>query len=132
MGVLIFPLMMIAVLLLFSRSDKKKRQQIESGLKKGDRVVTRAGLIGKITELSERTARLEIAPGVQVTMLKNAIEGPDGGDTVAPSGKPADKADKKDDKADKKDDKADKKDDKAAKSDKDASDKPDKADKKKK
>jgi preprotein translocase subunit YajC len=86
-------LLMVVVLFFLSRADKKKRAQIESSLKKGDRVVTRAGLIGKISEMSERTARIEIAPGVHVTMLKSAIEGLDGGDTVA-SAKPAEKIEK--------------------------------------
>jgi preprotein translocase subunit YajC len=36
-------------------------------------------LIGKIIELGDRTAKLEIAPGVNVQMLKTAIEGVDGG-----------------------------------------------------
>ncbi len=93
-------LLMVVVLFFLSRADKKKRQQVESTLKKGDRVVTRAGLIGKLTELSERTVRLEIAPGVHVTILKNAIEGLDGGDTVT-STKKLEEA--KDDKAKDKD-----------------------------
>ena len=118
-------LLMVVVLFFLSRADKKKRAALESTLKKGDRVVTRSGLIGKLTEVSERTVRLEVAPGVHVTMLKTALEGLDGGDTVA-SAKADDKDGKdKSAKADDKDgkDKSAKADDKAAPAKKDASDK---------
>ncbi len=91
-------LLMVVVLFFLSRADRKKRQQVESNLKKGDRVVTRSGLIGKLTELGERTVRIELAPGVHVTMLKNAIEGLDGGDTVASAKKDEPKDDKAKDK----------------------------------
>jgi len=86
-------LIMVAVLFMMSRGERKKRAQLESQLKKGDRVVTRSGLIGTLGALGERTVRVELAPGVTVTMLKNAIEGLDGGDTVS-SAKPGDDKDK--------------------------------------
>ncbi len=76
-------LLMVVVLFFISRADRKKRTTLESQLKKGDRVVTRSGIVGSLSTLGERTVRLEIAPGVTVTMLKNAIEGLDGGDTVS-------------------------------------------------
>ena len=95
---------MVVVLFYMSRVDRKKRAKLESQLKKGDRVVTRSGLIGSLQTLGERTVRVDIAPGVTVTMLKTAIEGLDGGDTVS-TAKPADAKDNakdagKDDKAD--------------------------------
>ncbi len=86
-------LIMVAVLFFMSRGEKKKRAQLESQLKKGDRVVTRSGLIGTLSALGDRTVRLEIAPGVTVTMLKGAVEGLDGGETVS-STKPAEDKDK--------------------------------------
>src|SRR5207253_5763886 len=97
-GMMLPLLLMMAVLFFLTRSDKKKRQDVEAKLKKGDRVITRSGLIGKISEVTDRHVRLEIAAGVTVTMLKNAVEGPDGGDTVAtkPADKPAEKSDKSD------------------------------------
>lgn len=85
-------LIMVAVLFFMSRGEKKKRAQLESQLKKGDRVVTRSGVIGSLTALGERTVRVEIAPGVTVTMLKNAVEGLDGGDTVSSAKAGDDKA----------------------------------------
>jgi preprotein translocase subunit YajC len=74
--------MLAPILLIFMtmRGQTKKQKQIESSLKTGDTVVTQSGLIGKIIELSERTAKLEIAPGVNVRMLKSAIQGVDSGE----------------------------------------------------
>ena len=84
--ILLLPLLLI---FLTMRGQSKKQKQIEAGLKTGDRVITQSGLIGKIIELGERTVRIEIAPGVNVQMLKSAIQGPDCGDT-----KPGDAKDK--------------------------------------
>jgi preprotein translocase subunit YajC len=89
-------LIMVVVLFFVSRADRKKRTNLEAQLKKGDRVLTRSGLVGTLTTLGERTVRVEIAPGVTVTMLKSAIEGLDGGDTVT-SAKADDKDKAKDD-----------------------------------
>lgn len=88
-----FLLMLLPILLIFMtmRGQTKKQKQIESSLKTGDKVITQSGLIGKIIEMNERTVRLEIAPGVNVQMLKSAVQGPDGGDP-----KPGDSKDAKD------------------------------------
>jgi len=67
-----------------NRSQTKKQQKLESNLKKGDRVLTNSGLIGRIAEMGERTVKIEIAPGVNVQMVKSAIQGLD-----APEPKPA-------------------------------------------
>lgn len=72
---LILPLLLFGLIILMNRSDKKRRAEVEAKLKKGDRVVTRAGFIGKLVEVGEKNARVEIAPGVVVRMVKTAIEG---------------------------------------------------------
>jgi preprotein translocase subunit YajC len=76
---------------MMSRSQSKKQKQLESNLKVGERVITQSGLIGKIVDISERStrAKLEIAPGVTVQVLKSSIQGVDGGDTPADA-KPGD------------------------------------------
>ena len=76
-------LLLFGLIFLMNRSDKKKRAALESQLKKGDRVITRSGLIGKLIENGVRTVRIEIAPGVNVSMLKSAVEGLDTGDPAA-------------------------------------------------
>jgi preprotein translocase subunit YajC len=66
----------VLLLMWTSRSQKKKQQELEGKLKKGDRVVTQSGLVGKLVEFGDaRHARVEIAPGVKVTMLRSAITG---------------------------------------------------------
>ncbi|MEO5730604.1 MAG: preprotein translocase subunit YajC [Byssovorax sp.] len=88
------PLMLPLLLIFFMmRNQSKKQKQIEQGLKTGDTVVTQSGLIGKIIEMNERTVRLEIAPGVNVRLLKTAIQGIDPGDTKV---EPKDAKDSKD------------------------------------
>jgi len=81
---MILPIVILFGFLFFmSRSEKKKRAVLESTLKKGDRVVTRSGIIGKLLEVGDRTVRAEIAPGVNVTMLKVAVEGLESSDNIS-------------------------------------------------
>ncbi len=72
---LLLPLLLFGLIILMNRSDKKRRTELEAKLKKGDRVVTRAGFIGKVVEVADANVRVEIAPGVVVKMVKTAIEG---------------------------------------------------------
>jgi preprotein translocase subunit YajC len=75
-------IMLLPILLIFMtmRGQTKKQKQLEQSLKTGDTVVTQSGLIGKILEMNERTMKIEIAPGVNVRILKSAIQGLDAGD----------------------------------------------------
>jgi preprotein translocase subunit YajC len=82
---LLLPLLLVVMMFITMRGQNKKQKQLESTLKAGDTVITSAGLIGKVTELNERTARLEIAPGVNVRILKSAISGVEGGETKDPT-----------------------------------------------
>jgi preprotein translocase subunit YajC len=84
-------LFLLPILLIFfmTRSQNKKQKDLESSLKVGDKVITRSGLVGRIVDLGDR-AKVEIAPGVNVTMLRSAIEGVDGGDKKADESKKAD------------------------------------------
>ena len=91
-------LFLLPILLIFfmTRNQNKKQKDLESSLKVGDRVITRSGLIGRIVELDGR-AKVEIAPGVNVMMVRSAIEGVDTGDAkpAADKGKADDKKDDK-------------------------------------
>ncbi len=82
--------MMLPVLLMFAllgfmfwstKSNQKKQAAALSALKKGDRVVTQAGLVGKLVEVGERYAKVEIAPGVKVEILRSGLVGKDAGET---------------------------------------------------
>jgi len=80
-------LLMIAPLLLLmfwsSRSQQKKQDKVLTGLAKGDRVILQSGLVGKFLEMSERIAKVEIAPGVKVDVLRSSILGKDSPETQA-------------------------------------------------
>lgn len=66
-----------------SRSQQKKQQQTIAALKKGDRVLVQGGLVGKLVEAGDRYAKLEIAPGVKVDVLKSALIGKDTAEAAA-------------------------------------------------
>jgi preprotein translocase subunit YajC len=61
----------------------KDHKTLIAGLKKGDAVVTQGGIIGKISELTDREVKLEIAQGVKIRVLKSSIQTVDKG-TEAP------------------------------------------------
>jgi len=68
------------VLILFfqSRSQTKKQEANISGLKKGDRVVTQSGLIGRLVSIEGRYAELELLPSrTKVTILRTGLLGRD-------------------------------------------------------
>ena len=86
------------ILLLFwqTRSQQTKQEQAVAGLKKGDRVFTQSGLIGKLLEIDQRYAKLELGPGMKVTVLRSSLAGRDaeysakGGDAKASDAKSSD------------------------------------------
>ncbi len=85
MGMLFPILLLLPVILLLlwsSRSQQKKQQAALAALKKGDRVVTQSGLVGKLLELGDRYAKVEVAPGVKVEILKSGLIGKDTGDVT--------------------------------------------------
>jgi len=73
----LLPLLMVVVvmgpfLFLMSRRQKKETAA-RAALKKGDQVVTNAGLIGQLTEMTDHIAKVKIAPSVEVKVLSNTI-----------------------------------------------------------
>jgi preprotein translocase subunit YajC len=81
---MLFPILLLLPLLFImfwsSRSQQKKQQTALASLKKGDRVLTQSGLVGKLVEVGDRYAKLELAPGVKVELLKSGLLGKDTGD----------------------------------------------------
>ena len=51
----------------------KEHRQMVSALAKGDEVVTNGGLLGKITEVKDSFVKLEVSPGVVLTVQKHTI-----------------------------------------------------------
>jgi preprotein translocase subunit YajC len=55
------------------RNRQRKAMQTQSAVMPGQRVRTTAGMYGTVVSGDDRDVVLEIAPGVQVTMLRRAI-----------------------------------------------------------
>ena len=73
---LMFAVMGLAFWLLLIRPAQRKQkaqQDLVSKLDPGARVMTTAGVMATIREVGERTAIIEISPGVEMTILKQAI-----------------------------------------------------------
>lgn len=69
-------LMVGAFYLLILRPQKKRQQAIQqtlSSLGPGSRVLLGSGVFGTILAIGDRQAVLEISPGVELTVLKQAI-----------------------------------------------------------
>lgn len=54
---------------------QKTHQAMLTALKKGDQVVTRGGLVGKISGVTDRTLTIELQEKVRVRVLRTHVEG---------------------------------------------------------
>ena len=73
------PIILMFVLLYFlmirpQMKRSKEHKTIIDALQKGDEVVAVGGLIGKVVELSEQYATLEIAPETKIMVQRPAIQ----------------------------------------------------------
>lgn len=79
MSSLILMVLMFAVFyLLLIRPQQKRAKQHQAmlgALKKGDEVLTRGGVIGKITGLSDTMVTLELQEKVRIRVLRSYVEG---------------------------------------------------------
>jgi preprotein translocase subunit YajC len=83
------------ILILFyqSRSQTKKQEANIAGLKKGDRVVTQSGLVGRLVSIEGRYAELELPPSrTKVTILRTGLLGRDAEGEPASTEQSADKS----------------------------------------
>ncbi|WP_314250860.1 preprotein translocase subunit YajC [Eikenella halliae] len=70
----IFLLAMLYFMILRPRNrDEKRRREMISQLKKGDKVMTGAGMIGKVSKIGEEIIGLEVAPNTVVDFHRDAI-----------------------------------------------------------
>lgn len=74
---------LIGVMFWSSRSQQKKQQKMLTEIKKGDSVLLQSGIRGKLLELGDRFAKVEIAPGTKVEVLRTSLLGKDSADTAA-------------------------------------------------
>ncbi|MDP1558581.1 MAG: preprotein translocase subunit YajC [Nitrosomonas sp.] len=62
-------------LLIRPQSKRAKEQKLMiAALQRGDEIITSGGELGKITNVSESYVIVEIAPGVEVTVVKTAVQ----------------------------------------------------------
>src|SRR3970040_741691 len=70
--ILIFPIFYFLVIMPQQKARKKHKAMIES-LKKGDRVVSNAGIIGTIASVDKDTVVLQAAPEVKLRILRSSV-----------------------------------------------------------
>jgi preprotein translocase subunit YajC len=51
----------------------KEHQTLMSGLKRGDEVVTSAGIFGTVADINEKVVTLEVAKNVSLRVLKSQV-----------------------------------------------------------
>ncbi|HLG20618.1 MAG TPA: preprotein translocase subunit YajC [Bdellovibrionota bacterium] len=77
---LLFPMVVVFAIFYFLilRPQKKKEGQLRKfldDLKKGDEVVTQAGIYGRVANIEEKIVTLEVANNVKIRIAKSAIAG---------------------------------------------------------
>mgnify|MGYP003574253580 CR=1 FL=1 len=75
---LLFPIGLVIILYFFMIRPQVKRQKehkkLVEALGKGDEVVTMGGVIGRVTDIGDDFATLEIADGVNVKIRRQSVE----------------------------------------------------------
>lgn len=73
-------IMIVAIFVLFyfmlirpQNKRAKEHRQLIGNLKKGDEVMTGAGMLGKVVSLDDQYIKVSLAEGVEVTMQKSAV-----------------------------------------------------------
>ncbi|MEN8213433.1 MAG: preprotein translocase subunit YajC [Pseudomonadota bacterium] len=74
---LLFPLGLVVIFYFFLIRPQMKRQKehkaLVESLQKGDEVQTEGGLMGKVTNLGDNFASVEIASGVEIKIRRSSI-----------------------------------------------------------
>jgi preprotein translocase subunit YajC len=73
--ILMFALLYFLMIRPQMKRAKEQKAMIEA-LQKGDEVVAAGGLIGRITKIDEQYVSLELAPNVEVTVQRAAVQVP--------------------------------------------------------
>ena len=71
-----FGFVIVACIMLFVVLPRRRLRAVEalqSQLQEGDEIMTRGGLIGRITRLEQETVDIEIAPGTVVKFARGAV-----------------------------------------------------------
>jgi len=74
---LLFPVALIAIFYFLLIRPQQKRnkdhKKMVAEAAKGDEIITSGGILGKITEVGDHFATLEIAPNLSVQLMKSSI-----------------------------------------------------------
>ena len=70
---MLLPFLILVPFLFFSFRRQKKEQEARKNLKKGEKVVTQAGIIGELVDLDDKVAKVKIAPGTTVQCLATSV-----------------------------------------------------------
>ena len=73
---IMFGLLFVFIYFFMVRPNKKARlehQRMVDSIETGDEVMTRTGIYGTVRSVGDEDMKLEIAPGVEVRMVKAAI-----------------------------------------------------------
>ena len=76
-GLLPIVLMFVLLYFLMIRPQMKRAKETKAmieALQKGDEVITAGGMLGRITKISEAYLSLEIAPNLEITVQKAAVQ----------------------------------------------------------
>ena len=57
------------------KKEQQKRRDLLNSLKVGDDIITIGGIYGKITAISEKRVKVQVAEGVEIEMARNAVSG---------------------------------------------------------
>jgi preprotein translocase subunit YajC len=74
-GLVFFGVLVYFLILRPQQGQLRDQQKLMSSLKKGDDVVTQAGVLGKIISIQDKIVTLEIASSLKVRVLKSSIQG---------------------------------------------------------
>lgn len=74
---MLLPIILIAILYFVwirpASRERKQHQEMLDQLKRGDEVITNSGIIGTITDMSERIITLEVARNVKIKVIRSAV-----------------------------------------------------------
>ena len=77
MGLLPIILMFVLLYFLMIRPQMKRakeHKQMVEALQKGDEVLTAGGVVGRITVMGDAYVSLEIAPGIEISVQRSAVQ----------------------------------------------------------
>jgi preprotein translocase subunit YajC len=76
MGLLIFPILLALMYLVLLRPQQQRlraQRQLVASLDVGDEIVTAGGMIGRIVDLTDDRASIEVADGIVIEFLRVAV-----------------------------------------------------------